>query len=409
MLLESLVKATVELQGFRVVRVTGDVAGVVAELVPDGRYAPRCGQCEQRGRYRDTRWVRRFRHVPLWGIPVTLVYAPRRVVCGRCRGVHVEALPWAVGQHRFTRALLVTIATWTRMLPWQQVATLFGCAWGTVERAVEAAVVYGLAHRDLTGVTHIGIDEISRKKGHVYVTNVYDLGRKRLLWSGEGRTQATLQAFFDFLGPDRTAALEGICCDMWQPYIDVIQARASQAVLVFDKFHIVRHLMAAVDQVRRDEIREKGPAHKALMHKTRFIWLKNPWNLTAAQHQRLGELERLNLKINRAYLLKEFFAHFWSYRHAGWAKRYLKRWFWWATHARLPPLRDFAWMLRRHEDDILNYFRMPIDNGAVEGLNNKAKLIIHKAYGFRTAKNYIRNLYHCMADLPLPETMHTFV
>ena len=244
---------------------------------------------------------------------------------------------------------------------------------------------------------------------HVYVTNVYDLARKRLLWSGEGRSRATLEEFFDFLGPERPAALEGIYCDMWQPYIDVVRVRASQAVLVFDKFHIVSHLMKAVDQVRRDETREKGPAHKALMHKTRFIWLKNPWNLTEAQHRRLGELAHLNLKINRAYLLKELFAHFWSYRTAGWAKRYLKRWFWWATHSRLPPLRNFAWMLRRHETDILNYFRMPIDNGTVEGLNNKAKLIIHRAYGFRTAKNYIRNLYHCMADLPLPQTVHTFV
>ena len=102
-------------------------------------------------------------------------------------------------------------------------------------------------------------------------------------------TQDTLHAFFDFLGPERTAALEGICCDMWQPYIDVITARA-QAVLVFDKFHIVSHLMKAVDQVRRDEIREKGPAQKVLMHKTRFIWLKNPWNLTERQHCRLGEI-----------------------------------------------------------------------------------------------------------------------
>ena len=212
-----------------------------------------------------------------------------------------------------------------------------------------------------------------------FITNVYDLARKRLVWSGEGRTTDTLNAFFDFLGPEKTAALAGICCDMWQPYIDVIKDRAGQAVLVFDKFHIVSHLMKAVDQVRRDEIREKGPAHKALMHKTRFIWLKNPWNLTEAQHRRLSELEHLNLKINRAYLLKELFAHFWTYRRAGWAKRYLKRWFWWATHSRLPPLRDFAWMLRRHEKDILNYFRMPIDNGTVEGLNNKAKLIIHKA------------------------------
>ena len=308
--------------------------------------------------------------------------------------MHVEALPWAVGHQRFTRALLVTIATWSRVLPWQQVAVLFGRAWGTVERAVEAAVAYGLAHRDLSGVTPLGIDERATSTSPTST-----------MWAANGCSGAAraarrrpFRAFFDFLGPERTAGLEGICCDMWPPYITIITARAPGAVLVLDKFHIVSHLMAAVDQVRRDEIREKGPDHRALMHKTRFIW-----------QQPLSELERLNLKINRAYLLKELFAQFWTYRRAGWARRYLKQWFWWATHARLPPLRDFAWMLRRHEDDILNYFRMPIDNGTVEGLNNKAKLIIHKAYGFRTAKNYIRNLYNGMADLPLPQTVHTFV
>ena len=204
-----------------------------------------------------------------------------------------------------------------RALPWVQVARLFRYSWGTLATAVEEAVAFGLAHRTLDQVTHIGIDEISRKRGHVYVTNVYDLVHKRLVWSGEGRTMDTLHAFFDVLGPQHTTALEGICCDMWQPYIAVVQVRAPQAVLVFDKFHIVSHLMQAVDQVRRDEIREKGPAQKALMHKTRFIWLKNPWNLTEAQHRRLGELEHLNLKINRAYLLKELFTYFWAYRRAG--------------------------------------------------------------------------------------------
>lgn len=409
MLLESLVKATVELQGFRAARVRGDCRGLMAVIEPDLRCTPRCGQCLEPAPYRDTRPMRRFRHVPLWGIPMTLCYEPRRVSCSHCDGIHVEAMPWVSGKHRMTRALMVTLAIWTRLLPWQQVARLFRCSWGTVATAVEQAVAYGLANRDLDGVTHIGIDEISRKRGHVYVTNVYDLQRKRLVWSGEGRTEATLEAFFDVLGPEKSAALQGICCDMWQPYIDVIKDRAPQAVLVFDKFHIVRHLMEAVDQVRRDETREKGPEHKALMYKTRFIWLKNPWNLTEDQAFRLSALEQLNLKINRAYLLKELFRRFWDYTYAGWAKKYLTRWFWWATHSRLQPMRDFAWMLRRHEDDILNYFKMPIDNGTVEGLNNKAKLVIHKAYGFRTAANYIRNLYHCLGDLPLPKTVHTFV
>ncbi len=118
MLLESLVKATVELQGFRVVTVTGDTGGLVAELAPDLRFVPRCGQCRTRGSYRDTRPARRFRHVPLWGIPVALRYAPRRVACVPCAGVHVESMPWVRGKQQMTYALLVTLPTWARVLPW---------------------------------------------------------------------------------------------------------------------------------------------------------------------------------------------------------------------------------------------------------------------------------------------------
>jgi transposase len=409
MLIESLVKSTIELQGFRVVAVNYEGAELVAELAPDHRYRPCCGRCARPARYRDTRQPRQFRHVPLWGIPVRLSYAPRRVSCEHCGGIHVESLPWVSGRRRFTRALMVTLATWARILTWEQVAGLFRCSWATVGAAVEEAVNYGLAQRDLCAVTHIGIDEISRKRGHVYLTNVYDLNTRTLLWSGEGRALRTLEAFFDILGEERTGQLKGICCDMWQPYIDIIKARAPQAVLVFDKFHIVQHLSRAVDQVRRDEIREKGAQHRALLAKTRYLWLKNPWNLSERQRVRLSELERLNLKINRAYLLKEAFREFWDQGPVAFARLYLDRWFWWATHSRLPPLRDFAWMLRRHQDGLLNYFRLPIDNGIVEGLNNKAKVISHKAYGFRTPKCYIQNLYHSMADLPLPKTMHTFV
>lgn len=408
MLVESLIKETVELQGFRVTAVQKTAYGLEAELVPDRRFAPCCGACGQSARYRDTRAIRRFRHVPLWGIDVHLVYAPRRVSCDHCRSVHVEAMPWVSGKRQFTRPLMVTLATWARILTWKQVAKLFHCSWSTVEAAVDEAVAYGMAHRDLSGVSHIGIDEISRKRGHVYVTNVYDLKSRRLLWSGEGRARQTLEGFFDWFGQEHTDHLEGVCCDMWQPYVDAVKTRAPKAILVFDKLHIVQHLTQAVDQVRRDEIQEKGKNHKALMARTRYIWLKNPWNLTEKQQARLSELEHLNLKINRAYLLKEAFREFWSYTCVDWAKRYLDEWFWWATHSRLKPMREFAWMIRRHQDDLMNYFHMPIHNGTVEGLNNKAKVISHKAYGFRTAKSYIRNLYHCMADLPLPKTVHTF-
>ena len=167
--------------------------------------------------------------------------------------------------------------------------------------------------------------------------------------------------------------------------------------------------MEAVDQVRRDEIREKGKEHKDLMKDSRYIWLKNPWNLTPKQRTRLSSLEHMNLKINRAYLLKERFRDVWSYKTKPWAKKYLKQWFWWATHSRLEPIREFAWMIRRHEENILTWFHMPINNGSVEGLNNKAKVVSHKAYGFRTADHFICNLYHCMGNLPAPPLMHRFV
>lgn len=409
MLVEQLIRETLDLQGVRIQSVVKAGSELVVTLMPDCRCHPRCGVCGSPGDYRDTLSERRFRHVPLWAIPVTLVYAPCRVMCPHCKSVHVESMPWAAGKKRLTRAFAVAIATWAKSLPWQQVARQFQCSWGTVAAAVAYVVAFGLARRDLSDVTHIGIDEISRQKGHVYLTNVYDLKTGTLIWSGEGRTRETLAAFFGFFGKERTAKLIGICCDMWPSYIDTIRAKAPQATLVFDKFHIVRQLTEAVDKVRRQEVAEKNQEHQGVLAGTRYIWLKNPWNLTDRQKASLSFLETLNLKIHRAYLLKESFRDFWQSGSRERAKKFMDQWFSWAMESKIKPMQDFALLLKRHEENILTYFVMPISNGAVEGLNNKAKVISHRAYGFRSAKNYILNLYHCMGDLPMPTSMHRFV
>ncbi|HUT51872.1 MAG TPA: ISL3 family transposase [bacterium] len=407
MLIESLVRTTLGVKDHKVVSVAGDTTNLVVRLDRKLERKLTCSCCGGRARVYDTLKEREWRHVPLWGIPVRVIYRPRRVNCPRC-GKKVERVPWGLGKCRLTLPLIILLATWSRLLAIDVVAGLFEVSWSTVGSAVKGAVAYGLEHRDTSGVLHIGIDEISRKKGHGYHTQIYDLVNRRLLWSGEGRKAETLERFFAEWGADRSRGIKAICCDMWAPYVEVIKAQAPAAVLAFDKFHLIRHLHRAVDNVRKEEAVELKKKNPELLKGTKYIWLKNPWNLTPKQKQRLGYLEKLNLKVNRAYLLKESFRDLWSYRRKGMAKRYLHKWFWWATHSRLEPMRDFAWLLRRHSEDVLNWFKVPINNGTVEAMNNNAKAISHRARGYRSEKWFSLILLHCMGQLPMPEFTHRF-
>lgn len=410
MLIESIVRQTLGIKRHVVKEVVQtEFDGFRVRLDIRKGWKQPCGTCGTLGRVRDRLRKRSWMHVPLWGILVTLVFAPARVNCLNCRKVRVAEIPWSRGKCRLSVGLIWLLSAWCKLLAWDQVASLFGVHWNTVATAVRQAVSYGLEHREMGGILYIGVDELSRQKGHVYVTNVYDLSTRRLLWSGEGRSKETLRAFFEEHGSVLRETVRGVCCDMWQPYIDVIKEHLPEVTLVFDKFHITQHLLQAVDEVRREEARELKKTNPELLKRTRYIWLKNPENLTDKQRARLGHLEKLNLRCNRAYLLKESFREFWGYKRKGWAKRFLKKWFWWATHSRLKPMRDFAWMLRRHEEGILAYFDERISNGAVEGMNNKAKVVSHRSYGFRTAATYITALYHCLGDLPEPELVHRFL
>lgn len=409
MLISSVVRTTLGVKRHVVKRVVKDEGGFRIDLeVWKGRRLP-CGSCGTPGRVRDRLVRRTWRHVPLWGLPVRLRYAPARVQCHRCGKVRVEAIPWSQGKCRLSSGLIWLLSSWCKLLPWEQVARLFGVHWNTVATAVRQAVAYGLEHREVGEVLYVGIDELSRRRGHLYLTNVYDLKEKRLLWSGEGRGQETLRAFFEEYGEVLKDRVKAVCCDMWQPYIDVLKAYLPQAILVFDRFHITQQLLRAVDEVRRDEAQELKKTNPELLKRTRYLWLKNVENLTEKQRARLGYLQKLNLRCHRAWLLKESFREFWAYASKGWAKRFLTKWFWWATHSRLKPMREVAWTLRRRQDDILNYFSLRIDNGAVEGMNNKAKVVSHRCYGFRTARTYITALYHCLGKLPEPQLVHRFL
>lgn len=407
MLIETIARFTLGVKDHRIATTRFAHNELWIELDVKKRRKLPCSVCGKRVHVKDKLKERCWRHVSLWGIPVFLHYCPRRVRCPE-HGIHVEQIPWSVGKKPVSFPLITVLGFWSRLLPWDQVARLFNVSWNTVRSSVEAAVDYGRAREDYKHVSFIGIDEISRKRGHTYHTNVYDLERKRLIWSGAHRDKDSLRRFFDWWGKERTDAIVGVCCDMWQNYIDVIHEYCGEGVIVFDKFHIIRHLMDAIDKVRRMEAKALVEVGSEVLKGTRYIWLKNPWNLTDNQKIRLSDLLKSNLKIVRAYSLKEMFRRLWNYTRKAWAAKYLKRWFWWATHSRLKPIRDFAWMIRRHEEGILAYFDLKIDNGIVEAMNNNAKVISHRARGYRSETAFSLALIHRLGRLELPKTKHRF-
>lgn len=375
---------------------------------------PICSQCGRPGpTYDHPRGERRFEHVPLWGMAVFFLYTMRRVDCRHC-GVKIEKIPWCEGKHSMTLAFQWFLAVWAKTLSWQQVADAFDVKWGRVYASVAMAVAWGRARLDLSGVAAIGVDEIHWGHGQLgYVTLVYqiDVGHRRLLWMGPRRTARTLLGFFRWFGPDNSKRLRFVCSDMWKPYLKVIAKKASKAIHVLDRFHIVGHLNKAVDEVRREEAGAmKRQGQEPVLAHSRWCLLKKPANLTDRQKPRLRELLRLNLRTVRAYLLKEDFEFFWGYTHAAWAGKFLDAWCTRAMRSRLKPMKRVAKMLRRHRELILNWFRAKkeFSSGVVEGLNNKAKLCTKQAYGFHTYNCLETALYHRLGDLPEPELAHRF-
>lgn len=380
-------------------------------IFPRARSRPFCSGCMRRRPLYDHLDVRRFEFVPLWGILVYFLYAMRRVDCRTC-GIVVEAVPWATGKRHVTTTYAWFLAGWAKRMSWSEVGQTFRTSWDTVYRSVEMAVAWGRAHVSLDGITAIGLDEIALRKGQKYLTLVYqiDEGCKRLLWLGAERKEQTLDKFFDWLGEDRAAGLRFVCSDMWAPYLAVIARRAAHAVHILDRFHIMSNFSKAIDKVRSEEARELKALGMEILKGSRWTLLKRPENLTFNQDVKLADLLRYNLRTIRSYLLKEEFQIFWTYKSAFWGSIFLDWWCRYTMRSRIEPMKGIARMLRNHQDLVLNWFKAHgrISAGAVEGLNNKAKLTSRKAYGFREFKTAEVALFHTLGKLPEPKVTHRF-
>jgi len=385
---------------------------IVIPIRPRAKSQPVCSGCGKRGGTYDTaREPRRFWFVPLWGLRVFFLYSMRRVNCRSC-GVKIERVPWAEGKSPVTTSFAWFLAHWAKRMSWKEVATSFHTSWECVFRAVEIAVLWGLANRDLSRVTAIGVDEVLWHRGHKYLTIVYEIGSecRRLLWIGQERKEATIAGFFDWFGA-RAEKLRYVCSDMWRPYLKVIAERAPGAIHVLDRFHIMANMGKAIDEIRAKEVKRlKAGDYEPVLKRQRWILLRRPENLTETQATSLKELLQYNLKSVKAYLLKEEFQRLWEYVSPHWAGKFLDQWCRMVMRTRLDPMKKVARSIRNHRELILNWFRArgEISAGATEGLNNKLKVITRRAYGFKTFKATEIALYHAMGKLPELERTHRF-
>jgi transposase len=234
LLLKTLLNYVERLEGFvyessRLV-VPGGKAGQVTRIEIQLRERQgsrgKCSRCQKPARGYDRLAERRFQFVPLWGLATFFIYAPRRVECAKC-GICVEHMPWALGKRPLTQSFAWFLASWAKLLSWQEVSRTFKTSWESVFRSVEMAVDWGRARMDLSGITALGIDEIYWKKGK-FLTLVYQInqGMMRLLFVSEDREETSLRKFFLWFGPTRSGLIQFICSDMWQPYLNVIAERA---------------------------------------------------------------------------------------------------------------------------------------------------------------------------------------
>jgi transposase len=385
---------------------------VVVELQPRKNSRPLCSGCSVAGPVYDHLEERRFEFVPLWGIAVFFAYRMRRVSCVSC-GVRVEQVPWCDGKNRLTTTYRWFLAKWAKRLSWTEVGAIFQTSWDSVYRAVEHAVEWGLAHRDLSKVTSLGVDEITWHRGHTYLTLVYDICEegRRLLAVAEERTEASLRSCLDELGEDLCKGVRFVCSDMWRPYLNVIGEKLTQAVHVLDRFHVMQQFSKAIDQIRADEAKRlEREGYEPVLRRSRWCLLKRPENRTDKQTVKLSELLRYNLRTVRAYLLREDFQRFWEYTSPAWAGKFLDEWTGRVMRSRLEPMKKVARTLRNHRPLILNWFRAlgEVSAGAVEGLNNKVKLVTRRSYGFRTPEVAKLALLHSLGRLPEPESTHRF-
>lgn len=356
-----------------------------------------CPECGQVVPLYDHQPERQWRHLDTCQYRTILHAAPPRSNCP-AHGIRVVKLPWAEPSSRFTMLLERLVIDWLRAASQQAVGGLLQLSWDEIHRIMERAVERGLERRQAEPVDYVGVDEKAFRKGHQYLTLVNDLEGSRVLYVAEERKQTSLDGFWETLTEEQRKGIRAVATDMWDPYLASLHEHLPEAEkkIVFDKFHIARHLGEAVDKVRRRENRELRAAGDLRLIGTKYDWLRHPNNFPDQEWREFAALRQSELKTARAWALKETAMKLFEYCYEGAARRHFQRWYYWATHSRLKPMIEVARMLRDRLQNILTYLKHPITNATSESLNAKIQWVKYTARGFRNKGNFKTAIYfHC--------------
>ncbi len=375
---------------------------IAVDVAPQWR-RERCGACGRRARrvHGIAGKLRVWRHLGLFGAVVSLRCRVHRILCRRC-GVKTMEVPWARPGSVFSRAFEDEVAWFLQRTDQTTTSTFFGISWPTAGRIARRVVKEKLGAKLLDGLKLIGVDEISYGRPRKFVTVVVDHERGRIVWAAEGKSEATLAAFFQELGTERSARIEVVSMDMSAAFAKAVKNNAPKAEIVYDRFHVIQLLNQALDEVRRAEMRAAAnEAYKKGLKGSRFALLKNSWNCTPKDVGKLASVQRGNQRLFRAYLLRETFQNVYAVDLPEEADEHFDAWFGWARRSRLEPFRRVAATLKSHWLGVRRFLERHLTNAPVEAYNGKARMLSHRAFGFHSAKAFIAMLKLCCSGLTL--------
>jgi transposase len=339
------------------------------------------------------------RDLPNGPLRIYLRLEVRRLHCRRCNAVKGERLGFLADNPFYTQRFAYYVGRRCRSATIKDIAEELHLDWDAVKELDKQYMRAQLARAGTPGPKAIGIDEISIRKGHSYRIVVSDLHRRRAIWfGGQDRSEASMDEFYRFLGDRKAKAVRLAVMDMWKPFRNSTVRHAPQAAVLFDKFHVLRHLGEALDKIRKQEYARLEGKKRTFIKGQKYTLLSHPQNLTGPARKNLQLLLAANKRLNTAYVLKESFGQLWDYSSEAWARKFFDNWRAQLKWQRLRPYEQFAKMIERHWDGLAAYCKAEnkVSLGFVEGLNNKIRVIQRRAYGLRDEEYLRLKVLTCM-------------